>query len=134
MSAPTIGRCELDVFGPHALMVGAGMTYWRFEADALPLQQIDLTPPVTLTGVSREEIMPVYEYLCADCSQKFELFVPQRMSTEGVVCGRCHSSSVRKLVSSFAGISADSSGDYAAAAPSTGGGCGCGGNCACGGH
>jgi len=79
--------------------------------------------------------MPVYEYCCTDCSQKFELFVPQRMSTEGVICRNCHSSSVRKLVSSFASVGAESGGEYSAAASEpSGGGCGCGGHCACGGH
>lgn len=79
--------------------------------------------------------MPVYEYQCGDCNQKFDLFVPQRMSTEGVICRQCHSTSVRKLVSSFASIGAESAGEYAAPPqPSSGGGCGCGGHCACGGH
>ena len=84
--------------------------------------------------------MPIYEYQCGDCNQKFELFVPQRMSTEGVICRQCHGTSIRKLVSSFASVGAgDGGGDFSdfgasAEAPSMGGGCGCGGNCACGGH
>jgi len=77
--------------------------------------------------------LPVYEYRCGDCDKKFELFTPQRMSTEGVVCRTCHSGNVRKLVSTFArvggGDSEMSAGD--AEPMSTGGGC-CGGSCGCG--
>lgn len=78
--------------------------------------------------------MPVYEYLCGDCNQKFELFVPQRMSANGVVCKECHSSKVRKLVSSFASVGATSGMDMEVASgpsESMGGGC-CGGACGCG--
>ena len=77
--------------------------------------------------------MPVYEYQCGTCKSKFDLFVPQRMSTEGVICRSCHGTDVRKLVSSFASLGGGNEPAYAEAAPSTGG-CGCGGNCACGGH
>lgn len=79
--------------------------------------------------------MPIYEYLCGDCNQKFELFVPQRMSADGVVCKQCHSVKVRKLVSSFASVGVAMGGESEAsydATPSTGGGC-CGGACGCGG-
>jgi putative FmdB family regulatory protein len=76
--------------------------------------------------------MPIYEYLCGDCNKKFELFVPQRMSANGVVCKECHSPKVRKLVSSFASIGAGADADIAAApSESMGGGC-CGGACGCG--
>jgi putative FmdB family regulatory protein len=78
--------------------------------------------------------MPVYEYLCGDCNQKFELFVPQRMSVDGVVCKECHSPKVRKLVSSFASVGAAGGAETDvsySASESTGGGC-CGGACGCG--
>jgi putative FmdB family regulatory protein len=78
--------------------------------------------------------MPIYEYLCGDCNQQFELFVPQRMSADGVVCKECHSPKVRKLVSSFASVGAAAGADADtsfSASESTGGGC-CGGACGCG--
>ncbi len=78
--------------------------------------------------------MPIYEYLCGDCNQKFELFVPQRMSANGVVCKECHSPKVRKLVSSFASVGAATGADADVASgpsESMGGGC-CGGACGCG--
>jgi putative FmdB family regulatory protein len=75
--------------------------------------------------------MPVYEYQCTDCSKKFELFVPQRMNTNGVVCKQCHSANVRKLVSTFARVGGESEGSFdAPAMASAGGGC-CGGSCGC---
>jgi putative FmdB family regulatory protein len=76
--------------------------------------------------------MPVYEYLCGDCQKKFELFVPQRMNTEGVVCRQCHGANVRKLVSTFASVGAEGEASFGAAEMSgSGGGC-CGGACGCG--
>ena len=77
--------------------------------------------------------MPVYEYRCGDCDKKFEIFAPQRMNTEGVICNSCHGSNVRKLVSVFASSGGDSDASFsdAAPAPATGGGC-CGGGCGCG--
>jgi putative FmdB family regulatory protein len=82
----------------------------------------------------KERFMPIYEYLCGDCNQTFELFVPQRMSADGVVCKECHSPKVRKLVSSFASIGAASGAEsdvFYSASETTGGGC-CGGACGCG--
>ena len=75
--------------------------------------------------------MPVYEYHCGDCDKKFELFTPQRMNTEGVVCRTCHGTNVRRLISVFASIGGDEQGSFAESAQeSTGGGC-CGGGCGC---
>jgi putative FmdB family regulatory protein len=76
--------------------------------------------------------MPVYEYQCSDCTKKFELFVPQRMNTAGVVCRNCHSTEVRKLVSSFASIGGDAEQTFNASSSSGGGCCGGAGGCACG--
>lgn len=77
--------------------------------------------------------MPVYEYQCGDCNKRFELFFPQRISGEGVVCRNCHGDKVRKLVSTFAsqGGGEDMSFSAPESAPATGGGC-CGGSCGCG--
>ena len=74
--------------------------------------------------------MPVYEYQCVDCNKKFDLFVPQRMNTEGVVCRQCHGANVKKLISTFARIGGGSDESFSAPEMS-GGGC-CGGGCGCG--
>lgn len=77
--------------------------------------------------------MPVYEYRCGDCNKKFDLFTPQRMSTEGVICRTCHGSNVRKLVSTFASVGGGTGAEFSdgAAEPMGGGGGCCGGGCGC---
>jgi putative FmdB family regulatory protein len=72
--------------------------------------------------------MPLYEYYCSDCKAKFELLVSHKYADD-VVCAKCHSERVRRLLSVFAtrsGDGEDTVGEYDAAAPSMG-------NCACGG-
>ena len=43
--------------------------------------------------------MPVYEYKCEKCGEKFELLV--RSSDQTICCKKCGSSEVTKLVSTF---------------------------------
>ncbi|TMC21265.1 MAG: zinc ribbon domain-containing protein [Chloroflexi bacterium] len=74
--------------------------------------------------------MPLYEYYCSDCKAKFDLLVSHKHA-DSVVCMKCHSEKVRRLLSVFAaqrGSSEDSSYD---AAPSIGGSCCSGGGCGC---
>jgi putative FmdB family regulatory protein len=69
--------------------------------------------------------MPLYEYVCTDCEEKFEKYV--RAWGEAASCPACRSEAVEKQLSSFAFAAADGS------RPSGGGGCGCGrGGCGCG--
>ena len=63
--------------------------------------------------------MPLYEYRCSDCGERFEQFVVD--STE-VVCRGCGGSQVRKLLSVFA-VGGERS-KSAAAAERVAGGCG----------
>ena len=91
--------------------------------------------------------MPLYEYYCSDCRGKFELLVSFEASNTDVVCTRCRSTSVRKLISVFArpahggdddfgdfGDGGDDGGEYGADdGEGFGGGCACGGGaCSCG--
>ena len=75
--------------------------------------------------------MPLYEYYCSDCRSTFELLVSHQHADD-VVCMKCHSEKVRRLLSVFAaprGNSEDASYDEM---PSMGGcSCGGGGNCGC---
>jgi putative FmdB family regulatory protein len=75
--------------------------------------------------------MPLYEYYCSNCKSRFELIV-NHQHADDIVCTRCHSEHVRRLLSTFAfprGDSAESL--YDDAAPSAGG-CACGnGGCGC---
>jgi putative FmdB family regulatory protein len=69
--------------------------------------------------------MPIYEYLCAECSETFEELVSSSAAT-GVRCPQCEGEAVTRLFSQFAtarpqGVSAGGGG----------GGC-CGGSCGCG--
>ena len=73
--------------------------------------------------------MPIYEYHCPTCSNKFEKLQP--MNSTGADCPRCEQPAKRAL-SVFASITAggSSSEDFAQAPPPPvrGGGC-CGGGC-----
>ncbi|HPU93619.1 MAG TPA: zinc ribbon domain-containing protein [Candidatus Saccharicenans sp.] len=43
--------------------------------------------------------MPLYEYICLQCQHRFEALV--KMNQAEVVCPRCQSQQVKKLISSF---------------------------------
>lgn len=58
--------------------------------------------------------MPLYEYRCAQCSQTFELLRGMENADRDVVCPKCASEEVERLLSTFSGRSG-------------GGGCGAGG-------
>ena len=45
--------------------------------------------------------MPLYEYYCSDCKSKFELLV-SRQHADDIICMKCHSEKVRRLLSVFA--------------------------------
>jgi len=87
--------------------------------------------------------MPIYEYYCKDCRNKFELLTTYTESEVDIECSKCHGSNVRKLFSVFArargggddfgdgdfddgGDYGDDEGEYM-----SGGSCACGGG-ACG--
>ena len=73
--------------------------------------------------------MPLYEYYCSDCKSKFELLV-SRQHADDIVCMKCHSEKVRRLLSVFAVASGgeESTSDDM---DFSGGSCACGGNCGC---
>lgn len=48
--------------------------------------------------------MPVYEYACKQCSQKFEVLL--RSSKTSVDCPHCHSEDLQRLLSPFNSASA----------------------------
>ena len=69
--------------------------------------------------------MPIYEYVCDGCQQKFERYV--RAWGEAVHCPRCQGTSVEKQLSRFA-MSGGAPEPGPAATP--GRAC-CGGSCGC---
>ena len=76
--------------------------------------------------------MPVYEYVCKDCDEKFEALRPMSKADSPIVCKNCSGKHTSRVMSVFA---AHSDGK-AVAATSGGGGCGScsGGSCASCGH
>jgi putative FmdB family regulatory protein len=75
--------------------------------------------------------MPVYEYYCRTCEQRFDLLRPIVKADEPAACPEGHAGASR-TITLFATIGR--AGDQPFAALPTTGGCACGGACACGGH
>jgi putative FmdB family regulatory protein len=46
--------------------------------------------------------MPIYEYVCKSCKNKFELMRPFSRSTEGASCPRCQKNAERVLSACYA--------------------------------
>lgn len=67
--------------------------------------------------------MPIYEYRCPECDERFEKLVRTSGSQAEVVCPSCGSARAQRLVSSFASLSSGGSfgGSSASCAPSGGG-------------
>jgi putative FmdB family regulatory protein len=83
--------------------------------------------------------MPLYEYYCTDCKDRFEVLTSYEAAKTGTtVCATCHGTSVRKLLSVVAkrGHGGESEGDFGEMGDfgddMGDGGCGCGGACSCG--
>ncbi len=51
--------------------------------------------------------MPIYEYICLSCNERFALLQKMSASEKEASCPRCSSAKVRKLVSSFCCSSSD---------------------------
>jgi len=52
--------------------------------------------------------MPVYEYECHDCGERFEHFVRAVGKVEALACPECGSEDVEKVVSLFGGVGGSS--------------------------
>jgi len=70
--------------------------------------------------------MPIYEYICRDCQNRFEIIRPMKDADAPIACAECESENVSRCITVFF---AQSGGKVVAG---TGGGCaGCaGGSCA----
>jgi len=71
--------------------------------------------------------MPIYEYVCLACEERFERLLA--MGASDPACPSCGRARVRRQPSRIALIAA---GGGPSASSSSGGGCACGGACACG--
>ncbi|MFA6541569.1 MAG: zinc ribbon domain-containing protein [Bacteroidota bacterium] len=76
--------------------------------------------------------MPTYEYICKECSAKYDVFHKVREIEEDVVCPSCGSAEHRKVMSvtmmSMGGDSYSSSYDSSSSSSCESGSC-CGGSC-----
>src|SRR2546425_9377306 len=71
--------------------------------------------------------MPIYEYRCESCAERFEVLTRFAERDTAQICPVCESTKTRVLVSSFAVAGGEpSASDFAS--ESSGGGC-CGGGC-----
>jgi putative FmdB family regulatory protein len=73
--------------------------------------------------------VPIYEFACADCEHRFDVFGGYASRETVQVCPSCEGTRTRALFSTIAVTGSMAEGE---APVSTGGGCGgCGGGCAC---
>jgi putative FmdB family regulatory protein len=73
--------------------------------------------------------MPIYEYICDDCGERYERIVMSQKQT--ITCPKCESKKHTIQLSVFASLTNGSkSSNGSSSAPSSGGGC-CGGGCGC---
>jgi putative FmdB family regulatory protein len=66
--------------------------------------------------------MPIYEYKCRDCGEKFEKLVRSTSDHEDPTCPVCGSPKAERQISLCGCISANGMADYSAA-PASGGSC-----------
>jgi putative FmdB family regulatory protein len=72
--------------------------------------------------------MPIYEYQCESCAERFEVLTRFAERDSVQVCPACESTKTRVLVSSFAFAGGESSSASEFSSEASGGGC-CGGGC-----
>jgi putative FmdB family regulatory protein len=73
--------------------------------------------------------MPIYEYICDDCGERYERIVMSQK--QAIACPKCESSKHTIQLSVFAApANGGKSSSGSSSGPSSGGGC-CGGGCGC---
>lgn len=68
--------------------------------------------------------MPIFEYRCKECGEKFETLILSSARSETVKCENCGSEQTEKLMSAFASGGLNAGSSYSG---SSAGGCGAGG-------
>ncbi|MBI5666078.1 MAG: zinc ribbon domain-containing protein [Nitrospirae bacterium] len=66
--------------------------------------------------------MPIYEYLCLKCNDKFSLLQSLYPADKSTECPRCSSKEVKKVISSFSCATGSGNSSSSMQAPSFGGG------------
>jgi putative FmdB family regulatory protein len=65
--------------------------------------------------------MPLYEFRCGQCGQRFEVLRPMAKADDPAPCPQCQSADTKRAISRFASFSKSADGSTAAVAG--GGGC-----------
>ena len=60
--------------------------------------------------------MPLYEYTCADCHERFEVLQRMGEGAEGLTCPNCRSPHVDRQLSTFSGMTSSSASSAGACA------------------
>jgi putative FmdB family regulatory protein len=55
--------------------------------------------------------MPLYEYTCCECSERFEVLQRMGESGEGLSCPRCGANKIQRQLSTFAASTSGASSD-----------------------
>jgi putative FmdB family regulatory protein len=66
--------------------------------------------------------MPIYEYMCLECNEKFALLQSLYPAEDDTECPKCHSTDVKKVISSFSCGAGSEDSVSSPATPSFGGG------------
>jgi putative FmdB family regulatory protein len=53
--------------------------------------------------------MPLYSFVCKDCSEKFDLLIGVTKQSEKKVCKKCGSKNIKKVFASFSVSNKDNS-------------------------
>jgi putative FmdB family regulatory protein len=70
--------------------------------------------------------MPLYEYRCRECGERFEVLQRMGEGAAGLECPRCGAQSADKQLSTFAAAASGSPASVTAGCGGGGGGCGSG--------
>ncbi len=73
--------------------------------------------------------MPLYEYHCEPCNDRFEVLRPMSKGNDPATCPACGGAG-RRVLSVFAAVTAGGPGEAPMPLAGGGGGC-CGGSCGC---
>jgi len=75
--------------------------------------------------------MPIFEYRCSECNNKFDVLHKSSSSNEEVICPKCSSKKNKKLLSTFSASFVEGGSDFSSSSYSNDSSCSTG-TCGCG--
>src|SRR4029077_9215013 len=118
-----VGTCA-PVLAHHRMRSGPVLV----PPSSRPPQTASATPGQCIRALESFTEMPIYEYRCESCSEKFELLTRFAERDTAQACPACESTRTRVLVSSFAVAGGETSEALDFGTSEGAGGC-CGGGC-----